>query len=100
MQRNDHGKIRLVLPGAALALMMAGSPCLALNAFADPSEATAQAATKKVTSSVYDSEGEPLIGATVMVKGTSIGAATDIDGKFTLTCAPNATLVISYFDLL
>ena len=31
-----------------------------------------------------------------MVKGTSIGGATDIDGKFTLTCAPNATLVISY----
>ncbi len=96
MQRNDHGKMRLVLPGAALALMMAGSPCLALNAFADPSEAPTQAATKTVTSSVYDSEGEPLIGATVMVKGTSTGAATDIDGKFTLTCAPNATLVISY----
>ena len=56
MQRNDHGKMRLVLPGAALALMMAGSPCLALNAFADPSEAPTQAATKTVTSTVYDSE--------------------------------------------
>ena len=29
-------------------------------------------------------DGEPLIGATVMVKGTSTGVLTDIDGKFTL----------------
>ncbi len=45
---------------------------------------------------VDDETGEPLIGATVMEKGTSNGTATDIDGNFTLNVEPNATLVISY----
>ena len=45
---------------------------------------------------VDDELGEPLIGATVMEKGTSNGTATDIDGNFTLNVEPNATLVISY----
>ena len=45
---------------------------------------------------VDDELGEPLIGATVMEKGTSNGTATDIDGNFTINVAPNATLVVSY----
>ena len=45
---------------------------------------------------VDDELGEPLIGATVMEKGTSNGTATDIDGKFTITVDSNATLVVSY----
>lgn len=45
---------------------------------------------------VDDETGEPLIGATVMEKGTSNGTATDIDGNFELTVAPDATLVVSY----
>ena len=45
---------------------------------------------------VDDDLGEPLIGATVMEKGTSNGTATDIDGNFTLNVDPNATLLISY----
>ena len=41
---------------------------------------------------------EPIIGATVMVKGTSIGVATDLDGKFTIANVPNTakTIVVSY----
>ncbi len=45
---------------------------------------------------VDDETGEPLIGATVMEKGTSNGTATDINGNFTLNVAPDATLVVSY----
>ncbi|MCH5232040.1 MAG: TonB-dependent receptor [Muribaculaceae bacterium] len=45
---------------------------------------------------VDDDLGEPLIGATVMEKGTTNGTATDIDGNFTLNVEPNATLVVSY----
>lgn len=42
-------------------------------------------------------DGQPVIGATILVKGTSTGTATDIDGKYTLTVpGNNATLVISY----
>ncbi|MBR1414620.1 MAG: SusC/RagA family TonB-linked outer membrane protein [Prevotella sp.] len=50
---------------------------------------------KKVTGTVSDAMG-PIIGASVMEKGTSNGAVTDFDGNFTLNVKPGATLVISY----
>lgn len=45
---------------------------------------------------VKDETGEPIIGATVRVDGTSDGAITDIDGNFSLNVQPGATLSISY----
>ena len=38
--------------------------------------------TVTVTGQVTDEQNEPLIGATVMVKGTSVGTATDVDGSY------------------
>ena len=52
--------------------------------------------TDKVTGQVVDQDGEPLIGATVKVKGSQTGAVTDIDGNFSLDAPANATLVFSY----
>lgn len=48
--------------------------------------------------SVFDSStGEPLIGVTVQIEGTTIGTVTDLDGKFEIRTAPGIyTLVISY----
>ena len=51
--------------------------------------------TKQATGHVTDSQG-PLIGATVMEKGTNNGTVTDFDGNFSLNVKPGATLVISY----
>ena len=51
--------------------------------------------TKQATGHVADSQG-PLIGATVMEKGTNNGTVTDFDGNFSLNVKPGATLVISY----
>ena len=51
--------------------------------------------SKRVNGSVKDSEG-PLIGATVMEKGTSNGTVTDINGNFSLDVKSGATLVVSY----
>jgi len=51
----------------------------------------------KVTGKVVDATGEPIIGASVLVKGTSTGTVTDFDGNFTIANVPqNATLVFSY----
>ena len=46
-----------------------------------------------VTSSL---DGEPLIGVTIMVKGTSTGTASDLDGNFTIKANPGQTLQFSY----
>lgn len=53
-------------------------------------------ATKKVSGQVLDQQGEPVIGATVQVPGTSIGASTDIDGNFTLNVPEGSSVRISY----
>ena len=49
-----------------------------------------------VRGTVIDEYGDPLIGATIMQKGTSNGTAADIDGNFEINVEPNATLVVSY----
>jgi len=57
---------------------------------------TAVAQNNKVSGVVKDANGEPLIGATVMVKGTNRGTATDVDGKYSINAPAGSTLVISY----
>ncbi|MDR0845551.1 MAG: TonB-dependent receptor [Tannerella sp.] len=50
----------------------------------------------RISGVIIDVNGEPVIGANVVEKGTTNGNITDIDGKFTLQVSPNATLIISY----
>ena len=54
----------------------------------------------KVTGIVKDANGEPIIGANVMVKGQSIGTITDIDGRFVLDAPKDAILQISYIGYI
>lgn len=56
----------------------------------------------KVTGNVTsDEDGLPVVGASVLVKGTTVGTVTDIDGNFTLTNVPSSagTLVISFIGM-
>ena len=53
--------------------------------------------TKNITGKIVDEKSDPIIGATVKVKGTSMGTISDIDGNFRLSDVPeNGTLQISY----
>ena len=58
--------------------------------------ATTALAQNNVTGTVVDETGEPVIGASVMVKGTKTGTVTDVDGKFSLVNVQGKTLVVSY----
>lgn len=54
-------------------------------------------AQKTVTGTVTDAAGDPMIGVSVMVEGTSIGGITDFDGRFTIANVPeNAIIQVSY----
>ena len=80
--KKSFGSFRQLLMAATLILFACAS-------------AFAQGLTVKGT--VVDGSGEPLIGASVMVKGTTNGTATDIDGNYTLSnVANNATLEFRY----
>lgn len=59
-----------------------------------------QAIKRLVTGAVFDMRGEPVIGANVMVKGTRLGAVTDMDGRFALEVPEGATLQISYIGYI
>ena len=52
--------------------------------------------SKKITGTVLDATGMPVIGANVMVKGTTNGTITDMDGKFSLEVEDGAVLQVSY----
>ena len=82
-----------VLFSVMLSLGMVGG----LSAYSVPAMASVQQAqTIKVSGQVVDQEGEPLIGATVKVKGATTGSITDFDGNFTIDALANGTLVVSY----
>lgn len=77
--------------------------CLALGIFvmpqpvhADPAQAAADPVSGTITGTVTEANGEPVIAASVIVKETKEGVATDYDGNFTLKAAPGQTITISY----
>jgi TonB-linked SusC/RagA family outer membrane protein len=89
---NQAFKKTALLMGAC-SLLGVYSPVMAANP--EVSVEAVQQTTKKVTGTVSDSQG-PVIGASVVEKGTTNGVVTDFDGNFTLNVKPGATLVISY----
>ncbi|MBK8634050.1 MAG: TonB-dependent receptor [Saprospiraceae bacterium] len=59
----------------------------------------ANAQQKTVTGTVSDNNGEPLIGATVSLEGSTTGTITDVDGKFAINAAPGQILLFSYLGM-
>ena len=81
------------------ALLMSAMALLGLgyssNANAAGAPQEIQQATKKITGTVVDAQG-PVIGASVVEKGTTNGTVTDFDGNFSLNVKEGATIVVSF----
>ena len=88
---NQNFRKTALLVGAFSLLGLCYSP----KAYAADAVQDVQQATKKITGTVVDAQG-PVIGASVIEKGTSNGVVTDFDGNFALSVKPGATIVISY----
>ena len=86
-----------------LTIPLSGVLDATLKAAGTNGQATLQEAqhgkTIVVKGKVVDKGGEAVIGANILVKGTSTGAVTDLDGNYTLSVSPNATLVFSYIGM-
>ena len=83
----------MLLAGVCSVFSMGYTPQLFAASAVDAVEAVQQA--KKITGIVRDAMG-PVIGANVLIKGTTKGVITDIDGNFSIDVEPGATLVISF----
>ena len=55
-----------------------------------------QPQTRKLTGTVYDDDGKPVPGATILIKGTAKGTVTSVDGAFSLNVEPNTILAVSF----
>ena len=88
---------RLLTAVAISSLLLSSGNVMATQANPDNSfSITEQLQTINVTGLVVDAAGEPIIGASVVEKGTTNGNITNVDGKFTLTVKTGAILQISY----
>ncbi len=63
-------------------------------------EETDQQQNKKITGTVVDASGEPIIGANIVEVGTANGTVTDINGSFTIATAVNAVIRVSFIGYL
>ncbi len=92
-------KSRSTLISTALALLMCsshGAYASSYSADNDSAPSTVVQQQKTIRGTVLDSGGEPVIGANVIIKGTTIGTVTNIDGKFDLQAAVGAIIRITY----
>ena len=89
---------RLIAALTVCSLLAGGGTAFAAEAFPTTQQGGAQqvSQTATITGKVFDKNGNPVIGASVLVKGTNTGGMTDIDGNFSVKAAPGAKLQISY----
>ena len=88
-----------VFEGTELKYVMEGNN-IVLTKRAEPTASVQQINKIAIKGKVTDMNGEPIIGANVLEKGTSNGSITDLDGNFNLTVPGNAVLVVSYIGYL
>jgi len=90
-----HNKILITIVIAAL--LIGSSTAMAIETNSAGLSGIAEQLQSQITNGVVmDQMGEPVIGASVLEKGTNNGTITNIDGKFSLSVKRGATLVISY----
>ena len=98
MYHPERRKLRRSAVALLLTALLSWPTAVVVASEAPATTATDQARTVK--GSVTDETGEPMIGVTVKVKGSSTGTVTDINGYFSLSTAAKSTLELSYVGYL
>lgn len=94
-------QLALIKSGLGMALCFLTFPtATAFPLHAVTTEVSIDQQARKITGMVKDAKGEPLLGVNVVVKGTTNGTITDLDGKYTLDIEPGSILVFSYIGYI
>ena len=95
MKKSRPKRLWFAVGGFLAVAATVGTPQQAFAA-PEPQSTAADQAVVTVKGTVFDENDEPVIGASVVVKGTKDAVTTYIDGNFTIRCKKNAILAISY----
>ena len=76
-------------------IFLTTAACLSLSGQISLAQENPKVTDKTVSGTVLDDSGYPAIGVTALIKGTSTGTTTDIDGHYRLVAPPDATIVFS-----
>jgi hypothetical protein len=91
-------KIRIRILFFLLTLLI--FPAFAMNSGTIYANGSFQQEKLKITGTVVDASGTAIPGVSILVKGTFIGAITDLDGKFSLSVDPNDVLIFSFIGYM
>lgn len=84
-----------ILPGRGLDFSLVSPQSIVISK-RETATQPAKGAQKNVKGRIVDASGEPIIGASIQVKGTTLGTVSDMDGNFSLDMPENGILQISY----
>ncbi|WP_165021042.1 SusC/RagA family TonB-linked outer membrane protein [Dysgonomonas sp. ZJ279] len=91
----------ITLSGLVIALLLMVLPCVSARSADLSTKESTQAEGRTITGVVKDVTGEPLIGVSVSIKGTTIGTLTDMDGNYSIKIQnENNVLVFSYIGFI
>lgn len=96
-RQNIHEVLRTILANQRLSYTIEGKHIVIYKKDSAP---RVSQQVNKVSGTVTDEHGEPIIGANVVVKGTSNGTITDVDGRFSIEASQDDVLQISYIGYL
>ena len=95
--KNEKHKVSSLVKRVCLVLSLLTPGSSMMVIASDEIAIVQQTGNITVTGTVVDQTGEPVIGVNVLVKGSTNGTITDIDGKFSLKgVSPNSILTVSY----
>lgn len=86
--------LKSVLPSLGLEYSMMSDNVIAISKKKSSSGNQTKKQKTQITGTITDEAGEPLIGATVFIKGTGTAAVTDMEGKYTIDAIPGETLQV------
>ena len=88
----EERQLNFTLVGRQIAITQRETP----NTTSDISQPVAKVADRIITGTVTDETGEPMPGVTVLVRRSSTGTVTDLDGKYSIEAPDNATLIFTF----
>lgn len=103
LKKNNVGLediLNTVLPQKGLKYSITSENAVVITSTNSTGQTPVQTQSKEIKGIIVDEKGEAIIGANIMIEGSSFGTITDFDGNFKLDAPVNATITVSYIGYM